>query len=481
MTTEPLSPAAPLDQGLDAVAEDRNLKGPRRLEVRQLWSGNLIDVRTFAQDEEVTVGSESGLRWSVLGRPMGWVDARWATMLRASPPLASSVGMTWRSDFVTEDAAIERGTSFTCVAVEHGRHVLRLDPSWPTMVDQGGRRVRAEDLIACGRARRQDGLVVIPLDDELAVAFQVGAITLVALRSAVSARLRTTTPGDPAVLVAGMAIAAVSALTSLGVSQAPARFSDALVGGDGPPPVMVFTPPAPKPIVAAAKPSEGEGRAAPKGPAGRIGDRQAKPRDAQGGGTNVAESGLLAAWDAAAPAMGRGLSTALTHGVGGLIGSVGTQFGSNGMGDRGDGIGGGGTADELGGLDLHGHGPGPGEGSDLGHKQAGAVSPHAQDLTLLGDGLSRSLIDEVIKRKLAQIRYCYQKELQHAPGLAGSLSIAFTIAGDGSVSRAAVKRDGLSSAAVATCVVDKFHQMRFPHPNGGGVVMVTYPFTFASN
>ncbi len=482
MTTEPLSPTA-LDAGLDTVAVDRNLKGPRCLEVRQIWGGNLLDVRTFAAEEEVTVGTESGVRWSVLGRPMGWVDARWTMALRASPPVLSTVGVTWRSDFVTEDEAIERGTSFTCVGVEGGRHVLRLDPSWPAKVDLRGQRVDLETLIASGRAHRQDGRVHVPLDDELAVAFQVGALTLVVLRSPVSARLRSHSPGDPAVLVTGLAIAAVSALTALAVARAPADLRDGLVGPDDAQHTMVFTPPAPAPVVTKATTPKGAGKAAPKHEAGRAGKPNGDAEQAGGGGKSVATSGLLAAWDSTATAIGVGLSSDLMSGVGGLIAGQGTQYGRNGLATRGDGIGGGGTADEIGGLDPSGlrKGDGIGDPSGFAPKGAGAVSPSAQDATVFGDPLSRSLIDEVIKRKLPQIRYCYQVALQHEPDLAGSLVVAFTIAGDGSVSRAAIKRDGLGSDAVAQCVVHKFQHMQFPRPNGGGLVMVSYPFAFAAN
>ena len=482
MTTEPLSPSA-LDTGLNAVPVDRHAKGPRCLEVRQLWGGNLLDVRTFAADEEVTVGTESGLRWSVLGRPMGWVDARWTTALRASPPLLSTVGMTWRSDFVTEDAAIEGGTSYTCVAVEGGRHVLRLDPTWPALVDLGGERVDVEALLASGRAHRQDGRVHIPIDDALAVAFKVGALTLVVSRSPVAARLRPHTPGDPAVLVAGIAIAAVSALTALAVARAPADLQDAIVGPDGAPHTMVFAPSAPKPVVAAVNTAPAAGKAAPKGDAGRAGTPRGDEPEARGGGRSVEAAGVLAAWDAAAAAIGAGLSSDLKSGVGGLIADRGTQLGYNGLGYRGGGLGGGGTADEVGGLDPRGRPDrhGVGDPNGFGRKVPGAVSPHGQEATVLGDALSRSLIDEVIKRKLAQIRFCYQRQLQHEPDLAGSLVVSFTIAGDGSVSRAGIKRDGLGSGEVAACVVDRFEQMQFPRPNGGGLVMVTYPFAFAAN
>ena len=53
--------------------------------------------------------------------------------------------------------------------------------------------------------------------------------------------------------------------------------------------------------------------------------------------------------------------------------------------------------------------------------------------------LDKSLIDAVIKRNMNQIRYCYQRELTKNPSLGGKIVVKFTIAKDGSVSKASIK------------------------------------------
>ena len=100
------------------------------------------------------------------------------------------------------------------------------------------------------------------------------------------------------------------------------------------------------------------------------------------------------------------------------------------------------------------------------------------DPIVLG-ALDKAEIDRVIKRHLAQVRYCYQRVLTKEPGVEGKLIIKFVIAKDGSVSSATVKPGStLDHPEVGTCVTGRFMRMRFPEPSGGGIVIVSYPFVF---
>jgi hypothetical protein len=117
-------------------------------------------------------------------------------------------------------------------------------------------------------------------------------------------------------------------------------------------------------------------------------------------------------------------------------------------------------------------------GGSFGAKGEGGVSATSGDPLILG-ALDRSLIDKVIKAKMAQIRYCYQRELQKDPSLGGKISIKFTIAKDGSVSKASVNSTTINNGAVESCVVGRFYKMQFPEPKGGGIVIVKYPFIFS--
>jgi hypothetical protein len=176
-----------------------------------------------------------------------------------------------------------------------------------------------------------------------------------------------------------------------------------------------------------------------------------------------------------------GLDANLTGGIGGLIGAKGTQIGAGGLGARGSGLGGGGTAEGLGGLGTKGIGSGSSGygsgGGSFGAKGEGGIGVVGGDPIILG-ALDRSLIDEVIKRHMNQIRYCYQRELTKNPSLAGKVVVKFVIAKDGSVSSASKKTSTINNGAVEQCVVGRFMRMQFPEPKGGGIVIVSYPFTF---
>jgi hypothetical protein len=99
---------------------------------------------------------------------------------------------------------------------------------------------------------------------------------------------------------------------------------------------------------------------------------------------------------------------------------------------------------------------------------------------ILTGPMSKEVIRRVIAQHQAQVRYCYEKELLKDPKLAGKLHVKFVIGPEGKVTQADIADDELKSAPVAACVQKVFQRMRFPAPLGGGVVMVTYPFTFKS-
>ncbi|MCW5805869.1 MAG: AgmX/PglI C-terminal domain-containing protein [Deltaproteobacteria bacterium] len=88
--------------------------------------------------------------------------------------------------------------------------------------------------------------------------------------------------------------------------------------------------------------------------------------------------------------------------------------------------------------------------------------------------LDTAIIRRYIKRNLAKISYCYEKELAAQPTLAGSVKIEFTIGPDGKVK----KSTGSGMSSVQTCVAAVISGIEFPRPQGGGSVVVSYPFTF---
>jgi TonB family protein len=98
-----------------------------------------------------------------------------------------------------------------------------------------------------------------------------------------------------------------------------------------------------------------------------------------------------------------------------------------------------------------------------------------------GASLPKEIIRAVIRDHLAQVRYCYERALVSSPGLFGKIATEFVIDSEGSVIRAAVTQSTMKDAGVEQCVLAKIQTWRFPRPNGGGVVVVKYPFVFKTS
>ncbi len=93
-------------------------------------------------------------------------------------------------------------------------------------------------------------------------------------------------------------------------------------------------------------------------------------------------------------------------------------------------------------------------------------------------GLTAEEIDRVVRARQGIFRACYQKELNHTPGLGGQLNIKFKIGGDGTVQTAATSSGStLRNAAVESCVNSNIMRLKFPAK--GGVANVNYPFVFS--
>lgn len=112
-------------------------------------------------------------------------------------------------------------------------------------------------------------------------------------------------------------------------------------------------------------------------------------------------------------------------------------------------------------------------------QQQGASRWSAQlDPSRVGS-LPKSHIDAVIRAQRRQVGYCYNRRLGADKDLGGYLSMTFVIAESGSVRSADVRASTLGDDAVGDCVAAAFRKLQFEAPEGGGIVIVTYPFWFA--
>lgn len=164
--------------------------------------------------------------------------------------------------------------------------------------------------------------------------------------------------------------------------------------------------------------------------------------------------------------------------------------GNNGAGLVGSGSGGGGTSTTSQGLSDHGKGDGLtgtgmgniGKGGNLSGTGNGRGRPNVEvgngaDTIIMG-GLDKSVIDEIVKRHYPQISYCYKKELNGNSALQGRILTRWVISGSGRVSQAGVESSSIGNSSVEKCLVGVIKSMVFPEPLGGGIVEVSYPFSF---
>ncbi|MCO5141784.1 MAG: AgmX/PglI C-terminal domain-containing protein [Oligoflexia bacterium] len=281
-------------------------------------------------------------------------------------------------------------------------------------------------------------------------------------------------------------------------------------------PQPVKTKPTEKPVQAvnqvkgkpakAAGGDEGEGARA-KGTEGRKGEPN-KPKAARG--MYASKGSPSAPTNAKSAVQGSGNVEALFSDIGGNINknlaaagkgasSAGqrlrgygafTTEGNGGLGNLGSGTGGGGTSATVEGLGTKGIGDGEkgsgvgaiGSGGNLAGTGVGGGRPNVEvgnaSETIIMGGLDKGLIDEIIRRHMPQIRYCYVKELNSSPNLKGRILTQFVISGSGRVSVAGVKSSDIGNANVERCLTGILKKIVFPEPVGGGIVEVSYPFSF---
>jgi hypothetical protein len=172
--------------------------------------------------------------------------------------------------------------------------------------------------------------------------------------------------------------------------------------------------------------------------------------------------------------------------LGSLVGtSIGEANGAGGLGLVGSGVGGGGTGEGtigLGNLGTIGKGGGGGNGSGYGRGMGGlsgrrASAPDVVPGTATVKGsLDKEIIRRIIRRHLNEVKFCYEKELLKKSDLYGRIMIQFTIAGTGSVVASVVQNSTMNNSEVEQCIAGAVRRWEFPKPQGGGIVIVSYPF-----
>jgi hypothetical protein len=170
----------------------------------------------------------------------------------------------------------------------------------------------------------------------------------------------------------------------------------------------------------------------------------------------------------------RGVDIGAAYGVGGLS-VIGTGEGGGGTGL---GLEGSGTLNTIG--DRRG-GTGPGKGygrgvGPLGRRTVAVLPQIIPGKDSVRGALDKEIVRRIVRLHLNEVRYCYEQDLVRHPGLAGRLVVQFAIAGTGQVISSVVQSTTLGSPGVGACVTQAVRRWPFPKPEGGGLVLVSYPF-----
>ncbi len=84
-------------------------------------------------------------------------------------------------------------------------------------------------------------------------------------------------------------------------------------------------------------------------------------------------------------------------------------------------------------------------------------------------------VRRVVNQRIAAIRMCYERRLQHDRTLQGRVTVRFTIAPAGVVTAAEATENTLADPAVGACIAATFRRFRFPSPEGGSATF-SFPF-----
>lgn len=175
---------------------------------------------------------------------------------------------------------------------------------------------------------------------------------------------------------------------------------------------------------------------------------------------------------------------------GGLTGTeVGEAYGVGGLGLVGTGRGGGGTGEGtlgFGNTGLIGKGGGGGSGSGYGRGSGAGFGgrdsrvPTVRQATANVQGaLDPDIIRRIVRAHINEVRHCYNTGLAKDPNLKGRVSIQFTIGSTGKVPVAVVQSTSVKDASVGNCIASAVKRWSFPKPQGGGTVIVSYPFVLS--
>lgn len=108
-------------------------------------------------------------------------------------------------------------------------------------------------------------------------------------------------------------------------------------------------------------------------------------------------------------------------------------------------------------------------------RQANPAAASGSGQAALGR-ISKKVIRRGIEAHLDEVRACYTEALEAWRTLHGLIKVRFVIAPDGSVIEAVPVYDSSGVPALGCCIARVVRAWEFPPPDGGGMIIVQYPF-----
>lgn len=176
------------------------------------------------------------------------------------------------------------------------------------------------------------------------------------------------------------------------------------------------------------------------------------------------------------PSETAGFAGEMSTGEGGGFGQLADMGGTLGAGQLGPGGTQGGFIEGLGKVENDGKDGRFGKVRFKEKKQRAVVTTGR--VSVSGGALTRAIIRKYINRQKGAIIYCYKRQVQKKPNLAGKVVVAFTISPTGKVMRPGIKSSTLGDSTVEGCIKKRLAFWRFPAPRNAGAVRVSYPFLF---
>ncbi len=371
-----------------------------------------------------------------------------------------------------------------------------------TLIEEG-RSLGGPELLVRGRSQADTHGLILPLPQKGVAVLGSGSLSLRVRRVQTAARVAAEPTDWRGILGASVAALLLIAGMKVLAGSVPASKVSGEPEVIRPRPMVVrASPKKPDPMALPQQASKAQGRKDPgkavvrhSGQEGEAGSKSAPRREARAERARderaiVANTGLLKALGmgkGASDVFGVALEKGTRDAMGHLTGpKAGEARGGGGMGLKSlGGTGGGGDGSGLGLARIGTNGIGGGLAS-YGDGKGGLRGKSDADIGL-GPGrpkvtgsIDPELIRKVVHEHRAQIRTCYETQLNAKPDLAGKLVSAWTIDQSGAVTEAEAhtQESTMRDHTVEQCVASRIKTWRFPIPKGGGEVFVTYPFIF---